>query len=187
MATFTATLGIILGMKTDAWLGSALEQLAHAGEVGRSSVEFLSTRKTRIRFMKLPRSAGAIWFLDRNIYINTRHFNPETAATHPRVLSLIVHEVHHLKQGWHTAFSVYGELDAWQVDFNFQKSLTGRYPNAAIAELCALPLSYDRAVLKRAAELMQQYAGKGYRIDLYPVFPFVKELGYWLNRLLRRA
>jgi len=29
---------------------------------------------------------------------------------------------------------------------------------------------------------MQAYAGKGYRIDLLPLFPLDKEIQYWMKR-----
>jgi hypothetical protein len=45
-----------------------------------------------------------------------------------------------------------------------------------------LPLALDRVVLKRAAGLMQAYAGKGYRIDLLPLFPWKQEVQHWLQR-----
>jgi hypothetical protein len=45
-----------------------------------------------------------------------------------------------------------------------------------------LPLEYDRALLKKAATLMQTYAGKGYRVDLLPLYPLDREIKYWLFR-----
>jgi hypothetical protein len=49
----------------------------------------------------------------------------------------------------------------------------------------SLPLTYDRAVLKKAVALMKAYAGEGYRVDLLPLYPLDKEIQYWL--LGRRA
>ena len=46
-----------------------------------------------------------------------------------------------------------------------------------------LPLGWDRAVLRRAVQLMQAYAGKGYRADLLPYYPLGKEVAY---RLFKR-
>jgi hypothetical protein len=45
-----------------------------------------------------------------------------------------------------------------------------------------LPLAYGRDALKKAAKLMQDYAGKGYRIDLLPLFPLGREIRYWILR-----
>jgi len=36
--------------------------------------------------------------------------------------------------------------------------------------------------LKQAAHLMQMYAGKGYRVDLLPLFPLGKEIKYLFAR-----
>jgi hypothetical protein len=87
-----------------------------------------------------------------------------------------------LQQGLFTALSVYGELDAWQLEFGIYHRIKGRYPHTAIAELMTLPLKYDRAVLKKAVQLMQAYAGKGYRIDLLPLYPLGREIRYWFTR-----
>lgn len=87
-----------------------------------------------------------------------------------------------MQQGLITALSVYGELDAWQLEFRVYHRIKGKYPHSAIAELMTLPLEYDRAALKNAVHLMQAYAGKGYRIDLLPLYPLGREINYWLTR-----
>jgi len=46
----------------------------------------------------------------------------------------------------------------------------------------SLPLGYDRPTLRKAVQLMQAYAGKGYRADLLPLFPWKQEIKYWLTR-----
>lgn len=46
----------------------------------------------------------------------------------------------------------------------------------------SLPLGWDRNVLRRAVQLMQDYAGKGYRADLLPYYPLGKEIAYRLFR-----
>ena len=48
--------------------------------------------------------------------------------------------------------------------------------HTAIEEMLSLPLGWDRAVLRPARELMQEYAGKGYRADLLPLYPLGKEI-----------
>jgi hypothetical protein len=77
-----------------------------------------------------------------------------------------------------TALSVYGELEAWQLGFRIFQTLGGRFFSSALNELMGLPVSYDRDMLKKVRFLMQEYAGKGYRIDLLPLFPAWKELDY---------
>ncbi len=91
---------------------------------------------------------------------------------------LMIHEARHLQQGLTTALSVYGELDAWQLEFGIYHRIKRSYPHPAIEELMSLPLEYDRAILKKAASLMQAYAGKGYRVDLLPLFPAGSEIKY---------
>ncbi|MCZ7550180.1 MAG: hypothetical protein M5U11_13685 [Anaerolineales bacterium] len=81
----------------------------------------------------------------------------------------------HLKQGLVAALSVRGELEAWQEQFAFLKSLTGRYASsprgcAVIEELMTLSLE-SRADLLRARELMREFAGPKYRINWLPLFP----------------
>jgi hypothetical protein len=77
---------------------------------------------------------------------------------------------------------VYGELDAWQLEFGIYHRIKGKYPSPIIAEIMALPLEYDRDLLRKAVSLMQAYAGKGYRADLLPLFPWGREIRYWTLR-----
>ena len=100
----------------------------------------------------------------------------------PCIKTLIIHEARHLQQGLVTALSVYGELDAWQLEFGIYYRIKGVYPHPAIAEIMTLPLGYDREVLSKAATLMQAYAGTGYRVDLLPLYPLGKELRYRVSR-----
>jgi hypothetical protein len=167
-------------MDKQPWLTPLFEHLEKSGEIGLQTVRYLREKKTAISFKKDRSAVGAAWTPLRAIKINTVHFSPEQIEN-PRLLSLVVHEARHLQQGFFTALSVYGELDAWQVDFNFQKALTGEYPGPIIAELCALPLEYDRELLKHAQTLMQAFAGKGYRIDLLPLYPLPREIRYRLT------
>lgn len=164
-------------MKKYAWTDPLLENLAKSGEIGAQTVQFLREKRVSVRFKKENPAVGAAWTPWRSITVNSVHFSPEI-IDNPRLLSLVVHEARHLQQGLITALSVYGELDAWQVDFNFQKSLTGRYPATEIEEICSLPLVLDRQVLQKARSLMQTFAGKGYRIDLLPLYPLPREIRY---------
>jgi hypothetical protein len=168
-------------MKKPTWREPLLNELAKTGPIGEQTTAYLRARRTGISFRKRSAAVGALWTVWRSIQLNTLYLTPETLSE-PRLLSLIVHETRHLQQGFFTALSVYGELDAWQVDFNFQKSLTGQYPHPLIAEICALPLSLDRKVLQTARTLMQAFAGKGYRVDLLPLYPLPREIRYWLTK-----
>jgi len=165
------------------WLDDLMNAVADLGEEGRISVEFLRTHGTKIGFMKVRRNIGAFWTLFGNIRLNSRYYNYDTPLDDLKLRTLIIHEAYHLQQGFFKAFSVYGELEAWQLEFGIAHRFTGKYPRKAIADLMQLPLKYDRVVLKRAVELMQEYAGKGYHADLLPLYPLGREFKHWLSIL----
>lgn len=169
-------------MEHRVWMENLLEAVAQVGEEGRLAAEFVRARGIKIGFRKARSSIGAFWTPFGNIRLNARYYTYETPLDDLRIKTLIIHEARHLQQGPLTALSVYGELDAWQLEFSIYYRLRGRYPHRAIAELMTLPLVYDRAVLRRAAHLMQAYAGKGYRVDLLPLFPLPREFKYWIAR-----
>lgn len=169
-------------MENQLWKENLLDAVTQLGEEGRTAVEFLRTRRTKIGFKKVQPSIGAFWTPFGNIRLNSRYYTYETPFDDLRIKTLVIHEARHLQQGLITALSVYGELDAWQLEFRIYHRIKGRYPHTAIAELMKLPLEYDRAALKEAVCLMQSYAGKGYRADLLPLFPLPREIQYWMTR-----
>jgi hypothetical protein len=169
-------------MEHQVWKENLLQAVAQLGEEGRLTVEFLRTRRTKIGLKQARPNVGAFWTVFGNIHLNSRYYTYETPFDDLRIKTLIIHEARHLQQGLVTALSVYGELDAWQLEFGIYHRITGRYPHSAIGELMTLPLVYHRTVLKEAACLMQSYAGKGYRVDLLPLFPLPRELIYWMTR-----
>jgi len=164
------------------WLNLLFENLEKYGEEGRATVAFLRAQRTKIAFKRTKPSIGAWWTVARNINLNTEYYSYEKSLNDTRVFTLIIHEVRHLQQGLFTALSVYGELDAWQLEWKIYHRLHGRYPHQAIEELMNLPLGWDRSVLRRAAQLMQAYATKNYRADLLPLYPIGKEIAYQLFR-----
>jgi hypothetical protein len=169
-------------MEHQVWKENLLDAVIELGEEGRLAVEFLRARKTRIGFRQVRPNVGAFWTPFGNINLNSRYYTYETPFDDLRIKTLIIHEARHLQQGLVTALSVYGELDAWQLEFRIYHRIRGKYPHSAVAELMTLPLEYDRLALKKAAHLMQAYAGKGYRADLLPLFPLHKEIKYWMTR-----
>ena len=169
-------------MEHNVWMENLLEAVTQMGEEGRVAVEFVRTRRTKIGFKRARSSIGAFWTVFGNIRLNSHYYTYETPLDDLRIKTLIIHEARHLQQGMITALSVYGELDAWQLEFGIYYRIKGRYPHSAIAELMTLPLQFDRAVLKKAAQLMRAYAGKGYRVDLLPLFPLHREIKYWVMR-----
>jgi hypothetical protein len=164
------------------WLENLLDAVTQIGDEGRVAAELVRSRNIRVGFRRANPSVGAFWTPLGNIRLNSRYYTYETPLDDLRIKTLVIHEARHLQQGVMTALSVYGELDAWQLEFRIYHRIRGKYPHRAIAELMSLPLGYDRSVLRKAAHLMQAYAGKGYRIDLLPLFPWKRELKYWITR-----
>jgi len=164
------------------WVNSLLESVVEVGEEGKAAVDFIRARRTKIGIKKARPNVGAFWTMFGNIRLNSHYYTYDTPLDDLRIKTLIIHEARHLQQGPIVALSVYGELDAWQLEFRIYHRIKGKYPHSAIAELMSLPLEYDRAVLKKAVNLMQAYAGKGYRIDLLPLYPLGREIKYWLTR-----
>ena len=158
-------------MEHAVWKDTLLEAVIQVGDEGVAAVNFLRARGTQIGFKKVRPNVGAFWTVFGNIRLNSHYYSYETPLDDLRIKTLIIHEARHLQQGFITALSVYGELDAWQLEFGVYHRIKGKYPHTAIAELMTLPLKYDRDVLKRAVTLMQAYAGKGYRVDLLPLYP----------------
>ena len=169
-------------MEHAVWTENLLNAVLQLGEEGRVTVDFVRARRTKIGFKRVRPNVGAYWTPFGNIRLNTLYYSYETPFDDLRIKTLIIHEARHLQQGIITALSVYGELDAWQLEFAVYHRIKGRYPHPAIAELMTLPLKYDRDVLKKAATLMQAYAGKGYRVDLLPLYPLDREIRYWVFR-----
>jgi hypothetical protein len=125
------------------WKKTILSKLAEKGDLGKESAEYIRTNNVRMHFKKYSKSTGARWFLFRQISLNKLYYSPEGDVNNPRILSLLVHEVHHLKQGVFTALSVYGELDAWQVEFRFYKEIHPVKLPPALEEILRLPLNFD--------------------------------------------
>jgi len=169
-------------MEHNVWKDKLLEAVSQVGDEGRQAVGHIRAHGTKIGFMRVRPNVGAFWTVFGNIRMNSHYYSYDTPLDDLRIKTLIIHEVRHLRQGIITALSVYGELDAWQLEFGIYHRVKGKYPHPAISELMTLPLEYDRTMLKKAATLMQAYAGKGYRIDLLPLYPLGREFKYWLTR-----
>lgn len=158
-------------------------RLYAAGSVGTHAVRYL--KKHRVRISLRFQSAGARWTIDRRIELNPR-YAPESGLS-AYGLSLVIHEVRHLQQGPLTALSVYGELDAWQVQFGFLNQQSVEIPGsesqkAAIEQLLALPGGWNRDGLRTARRLMREYGGRAYRIDLLPLYPIHREIAFLITR-----
>ncbi len=164
-----------------AWAQELATNLERFGPEAAEALCYIQKHRTRLSVHDQP--TGARWTVDRRIEIHPRF--AQLAPDDPYAVSLIVHEVRHLQQGLLTALSVYGELEAWQLQFGLLKSWTGHYhsdlqKDSILWQITSLPLGWDRKVLEEARRLMQAYAGKQYRVDLLPPYPLVQEILYRL-------
>lgn len=164
------------------WLNLLFENLEKYGPEGNVTATYLKTQRTKIKFNPTKPSIGAWWTVNRTINLNSRYYSYDNSLDNTRIYTLLIHEARHLQQGFFTALSVYGELDAWQLEWRIYYRKHECYPNPAIEELMSLPLSWNRNVLRRSIQLMQNYATKGYRADLLPLYPIGKEIAYQIFR-----
>jgi hypothetical protein len=165
-----------------AWVDELLRHLDRYGPEGTAALAYIQQHGTKVGVHDQP--TGARWTIRRRLQLHPRY--AATPADEVYAVSLVIHEVRHLQQGRLTALSVYGEMEAWQLQFGFLKRLLGHYhadpQRAAILEqLMQLPLGWDRHVLQHVRQLMQSYAGKRYRIDLLPLYPLHREIAYRLS------
>jgi hypothetical protein len=169
-------------MKHAEWLEQYFQKVAESSEEGAEAARFVRRNNIRVGFRRARKSVGAFWKWGRRFYLNKVHYTMESALENPRAWTLFVHEVRHLQQGAFTAMSVYGELDAWQCEFRLLKKLTGQTLKPELEELLALPLGYDRAILKRARKLMNSFASVWYGAWILPLYPIHKEILFWVTR-----
>ena len=166
-------------LEYQAWTAQVLRSMETSGPQAEAALQYIRQRRTRISVHDQP--TGARWTVDRRIEVHPRFVH--LAPGDPYTASLIIHEVRHLQQGMLTALSVYGELQAWQLQFLFLHSRLGYYHddprrNAVIRDLVSLPFGWDRTILEKARGLMQEYAGKRYRVDLLPLYPLHREVRF---------
>jgi hypothetical protein len=169
-------------MKQSEWQEQFLEAVYQCSEEGKEAVEYIRAHKTPVSIRRARKSVGAFWSLSRVVYFNSVHFSQETTLANPNAWALLVHEIRHLQQGMLTALSIFGELDAWQYQFQLQKKLTGHQNHPIIEELLSLPLNMQRENLEHARQLMTQFAGKSYGAGLLPLYPIHKEIFYWFTK-----
>jgi hypothetical protein len=169
-------------MKRSEWQEKFLEAVANCCDEGREAVDYIRARKTHVGMKRARKSVGAFWTLAKSAHLNSAHYTPEAALISPNAWALLIHEVRHLQQGMFIAFSIYGELDAWQYQFQVLKKITGRALTPLAEEILALPVNMDRDNLQHARHLMTQMAGKNYGANWLPLYPIHQELKYLLTR-----
>ena len=99
-------------MDHSTWLNLLFENLEQFGHEGRETVAYFRAQGTKIGFRRTKPSIGAWWTIGRNVHLNTRYHSYDSSLNNTRVYTLLIHEARHLQQGFFTALSVYGELDA---------------------------------------------------------------------------
>lgn len=164
------------------WREKFLEAVSNCSNEGQDAVEYIRAHRTRIGMKRARKSVGAFWTLAKSAYLNSAHYTQEASLTSPNAWALLIHEVRHLQQGPLTAFSIYGELDAWQYQLQVLKKLTGKQLVPPLEEILSLPLNMERENLQHARQLMTQFAGKRYGANLLPLYPIHKEVKYWVIR-----
>lgn len=169
-------------MNKTEWREKFLGAVDNCSEEGREAVDYIRAHKTNVGIKHARKSVGAFWTLFKSAHLNARLFTWESSLVDPHAWTLLIHEVKHLQQGFFTALSIYGELDAWQYQFQVSKKITRKPLSPLAEEILSLPLNMDRGNLKKARQLMTRYAGKGYGANLLPLYPFHKEIKYWLMR-----
>jgi hypothetical protein len=164
------------------WKEKFLEAVAVSCDEGQEAVNYVRTHRMRIGLKHARKSVGAFWTLNRSAYLNAKHYTLESSLISPHAWTLLIHEVRHLQQGMLTAFSIYGELDAWQYQFHVMKKITGKTLSPLAEEILSLPLNMDRENLRHTRQLMTRIAGKSYGANFLPLYPIHKEIKYWLTR-----
>jgi hypothetical protein len=160
------------------WRERFLETVLNCSIEGREAVEYIRAHKTHVGISRARKSVGAFWTPARAAYLNSVHFSRESSLENPNAWAILVHEVRHLQQGWLTALSIYGELDAWQYQFRLLKKLTEKQLAPLLEEILSIPLNMERDNLLHARRLMTQYAGKSYGASWLPLYPIHKEIKY---------
>lgn len=145
----------------DGWAKNILQNLGIAGQEGTDTAGYIFANDVKI--VTVDNTATNMWWkvklgakglqIQNTLFVSRFIANKE--SNDPWALSLFVHETRHLGQGLRTAFSVYGEMEAWQVGFRVYKT----FPNHGmvsqfVEELLGLPLSHDVSVLKQARNLI---------------------------------
>ncbi|CAG1013008.1 hypothetical protein ANAEL_04573 [Anaerolineales bacterium] len=169
-------------MTKSEWQEKFLEAVADCCDEGREAADYIRARKINVGIRRARKSVGAFWTLFRSAHLNARHHTRESSLANPHAWTLLIHEVRHLQQGYLTAFSIYGELDAWQYQFQVFKKITQRPLSPLAEEILSLPLNMDRSNLQKARRLMTRHAGIWYGANFLPLYPIHKELKYWFTR-----
>ncbi len=166
------------------------EKLLSTDLLGDEIMDYIKNRKPKIGFHKQYKSGGG-WTILKNITLT-----PRDDPFDPYVLSLIIHEIFHLKQSVWMRLSMQGELRAWQYQKQTYPQIAntkgnvigitneaygkGKETNKLWEELSKLSPD-SREDLEKARAVMQNIS-KGYRSDCLPLFPLPQEIGFCLRQ-----
>lgn len=166
------------------------KKLSNIEKLKSEVAAYIKEKKVRIGFHKQYKSGGG-WTLLRNITLS-----PGDNPANPYVLSLIIHEVFHLRQTVWMRLSMQGELRAWQYQKETYPSIANTPGNEIGSEGEAYGVgkvtkdSWDelskldpdsREDLERAQEVMTEIS-PGYRSGCLPLYPLGKEFKYFWGR-----
>ncbi len=147
----------------DGWTKNILVNLNTSGKEGVQTAGYLLQNDVKV--VTVDNHATNMWWkvrwslggprIENTLYVS--RFIAGKESNDAWALMEFVHETRHMQQGFWTAFSVYGEMEAWQVGFRFYQSLPDHgYVGPCVEQLLELPLSHDRAILKQARDLINK-------------------------------
>jgi hypothetical protein len=178
----------------DPWSTKLLQHLQASGPQGVHTAETIRSRG--INIVTVDNNATNIWWkvrlgfkglqIQNTLYLSRFLANKE--SNDAWVLMSFVHETRHLEQGFRTAFSVFGEMEAWQLGFRFYESLPDHgYLSPFVEDLLALPLSHDPAILRQARRLinLDQNGGTSFTYQIKSVLKKERSFSdvYWIYAL----
>jgi hypothetical protein len=178
----------------DDWSQHILQNLQTAGKEGVATTEYILDNKVKI--VTIENNATNMWWrlkiglhglqIQNTLYVS--RFIADKHPDDPWALMLFVHETRHLQQGFRTAFSVYGEMEAWQLGFRIYQTLPNHGPVSQFVEdLLKLPLCHDASVLKQAQQLinLDQNGGASFKEQIYSILKREKSFNdyYWIYAL----
>lgn len=176
------------------WERALLANLQSAGPDGARTADYLINN--HVALVIVDNNATNLWWKPRLTWRGPRLQDALYISRHlaskppnaPWLLAAIAHETRHLEQGFWTAFSVYGEMEAWQVGFNFYLTLPAHGPvSQPVLDLLALPLSHERAALRQAQRLINLDQNQGDTFGRLVLAMFRKERSfnriYWISAL----
>jgi hypothetical protein len=194
MAAFKENSQTEVSLHYDPWTGSLLQHLEATGPIGAATADYI--HQNNIRVSIVDNNATNMWWkayltplglrIRPALYVS--RFIANLSFADPWALMLFVHETVHLRQGFRTAMSVYGEMEAWQTGFRFYQTLPDCRPlSPPVQELLTLPLNHSTQVLRQARDLINQdqNGGMPFHRQVRSVLSKEKAFGsfYWINAL----